>query len=52
VADELPSDCDVLIEAGALLRRHGRTICRRTAPRCETCPVNEDCSYFAEHGGA
>jgi endonuclease III len=49
VADELPADCDVLLEANALLRRHGQTICRRSAPRCDACPVTGDCRYYAAH---
>jgi endonuclease III len=47
VAVELPADCDALIEAHALLRRHGQTICRRSAPRCDACPVADGCRYYA-----
>ena len=47
VAGELPDDCEVLIEAHALLRRHGQTICRRSAPRCDACPVTDSCRYYA-----
>jgi endonuclease III len=47
VAGELPDDCEVLIEAHALLRRHGQTICRRSAPRCDACPVTDCCRYYA-----
>ncbi|HKA90476.1 MAG TPA: hypothetical protein VKE22_22595, partial [Haliangiales bacterium] len=48
VAAELPADCDVLVEANALLRRHGQTICRRSAPRCDACPISDGCRYYAE----
>jgi endonuclease III len=43
---ELPKDCGVLIEAYRLLRRHGRELCKRTHPRCETCPVARECAYY------
>jgi endonuclease III len=29
--------------AHQLLRRHGLTVCRRTAPSCSTCPLAEAC---------
>jgi len=47
VAGELPADPEVLLEAQALLRRHGQTICRRSAPRCDACPVTDSCRYYA-----
>lgn len=27
--------------------RHGRTLCKASTPRCETCPVTRDCRYYA-----
>ena len=30
-------------EAYLLLREHGKTVCRRTAPRCQECPIRPDC---------
>ena len=32
--------------AHLLLRRHGQTLCRRSRPRCEACPVAEVCGYY------
>jgi endonuclease III len=49
VAAELPADCKILLEAHGILRQHGQTICRRTAPRCEACPVTDRCRYYARH---
>jgi len=43
---QLHEDCDVLIEASQLLRRHGQELCKRNHPRCEACPVRRECVYF------
>jgi endonuclease-3 len=29
-----------------LLKAHGRDICKRSAPRCELCPVTGQCAYL------
>jgi len=53
VRGELPEDCDELLRAHLLLRRHGREICRRSEPRCGVCPVASACRYYrAQRGGA
>ncbi len=46
LAGELPQDCDTLIRAHQLLRRHGKELCRRSRPMCPECPVQRDCRYF------
>ena len=46
IAPQLEPDCDWLIRAHLLLRRHGQTLCRRRRPRCEACPVAEVCGYY------
>jgi endonuclease III len=30
-----------------LLKKHGETVCKRAAPRCEVCPATKDCAYYA-----
>jgi endonuclease-3 len=45
VDSEIKRDCDWLIEAHQLLRRHGRELCGRSQPRCEVCPLRRDCAY-------
>jgi endonuclease-3 len=40
---ELRPTVAVRREAYLVLRRHGSTVCRRTAPRCLDCPVRRDC---------
>jgi endonuclease III len=34
-----------LRDAHLLLRRHGETLCKRTAPRCPECPLRARCDY-------
>jgi endonuclease III len=36
-------DCTPLITAHQLLKRHGQELCRRSAPRCEACPLRKSC---------
>src|SRR5215468_3779297 len=47
VADQIGHDCDYLIEAHQLLRRHGKEICKTTNPHCDDCPINSYCAYYA-----
>jgi hypothetical protein len=42
-ARELPPRIDALQRAHQLLRRHGRTLCRRSRPACPQCPVANAC---------
>ena len=42
---EIEHDCDWLIEAHQLLRRHGQELCKRSGPRCEECPLHTRCAY-------
>jgi endonuclease III len=46
---QLPKDCDALIRAYQLLRQHGQTLCKRTSPACDECPLRANCAYFSEH---
>ena len=45
---ELPSDP---ARAHALLREHGRVICRRSAPHCEACPLTKTCAFYQATAG-
>ena len=38
---------DWLSRAQHLLRQHGQELCRRTQPRCDRCPLNDRCAYYA-----
>jgi endonuclease III len=37
---------DWLIRAHRLLRQHGQELCRRTRPRCDRCPLADNCAFF------
>ena len=50
-AKELRDDFDWLIDAHLLLRRHGKEICKTSAPRCEMCSVRAECAYAIAHRG-
>lgn len=49
--DQIGSDCDFLIDAHLLLRRHGQQLCKRNNPACEICPVNSSCAYYRANFG-
>jgi endonuclease III len=44
-AKSLPATPKAMREAHLLLRQHGQTLCKRTRPRCEMCPLEEGCAY-------
>ena len=47
LADQIGDDCDFLIRAHQLLRRHGKTLCKTNAPACATSvPWRELRLYF------
>jgi len=48
---QLPGDCDWLVRAHQLLRRHGQEVCKRSAPRCEVCPLTRLCAWYAGRAG-
>jgi hypothetical protein len=41
---DLPADVAVLQRAHQLLRRHGQTICTRSASSCSGCPLRDECA--------
>ena len=46
VGPELKGEWRWLEKARSLLRTHGREVCRRAAPQCETCPLTSSCRWF------
>ncbi len=34
--------------AHLLLRKHGQELCKRSAPRCELCPLRSDCVWYRD----
>ena len=51
VRAELPRDYNWLVVAHQLLRRHGQETCKRSAPRCEECPLTADCAWYLARWG-
>jgi endonuclease III len=45
---EIPAKFDSRKRAYLLLKRHGQELCKRK-PKCEQCPINSCCAYFAGH---
>jgi len=49
---ELPADCDALLRAYQLLKRHGQELCKRSRPLCGSCPVSADCPWYKANPAA
>lgn len=49
----VPADFAAREHAYLLLKVHGQTLCKRTGPKCASCPVRSHCAYFAgnDRGG-
>jgi endonuclease III len=43
---DLPKTADARARAYLVLKRHGQTICKRSKPLCEECPLTRECDYF------
>jgi endonuclease III len=52
VAKDLPAEPSVMQEAHLLLQQHGQTLCKRSGPHCEACPLASACAYAAVTHGA
>jgi endonuclease III len=50
VARDLPAEPSVMQEAHLLLQEHGQTLCKRSVPLCEECPLAPGCAYLREKG--
>src|SRR5437764_2194847 len=46
IDDQLKENYGWLINAHALLRQHGKELCKTNRPLCERCPVKKSCDYF------
>jgi endonuclease-3 len=45
IRQQLPTDYDSLIRAHQLLRQHGQELCKRSGPKCMSCPLKNGCDY-------
>ena len=44
---EISRTFDARARAYLLLKQHGQTLCKRSNPKCDGCPVSSSCAYFA-----
>jgi endonuclease-3 len=51
IADELVEEYPWLIKVHQLLRQHGQELCKRSKPRCEECPLRDDCPWALANAG-
>ncbi len=51
IAEEVPAKFDARTRAYLLLKVHGQQLCKRTNPKCGSCPVAKQCAYFIRHEG-
>jgi len=49
IGAEVMETFDARTRAYLLLKHHGQETCKRTSPKCQTCPVSSNCAYFAGH---
>jgi len=47
LASQIGNDCERLVSAHLLLKRHGQELCRRSDPSCGICPLLTLCRYAA-----
>ena len=47
IDQEIPATSDARTRAYLLVKQHGQTLCKRSKPKCEECPVNGSCRFFA-----
>jgi endonuclease III len=49
IDSEVPAHFDARTRAFLLLKHHGQTLCKRTKPKCPTCPLQPTCAYAQGH---
>jgi len=47
IQQEIVKEYSWLIKAHQLLRQHGQELCKRSKPRCESCPLASECPWPA-----
>jgi endonuclease III len=48
LAGQLSKDCDSMVRAHQLLRKHGQELCKRSRPLCDECPLRDSCAFAAK----
>jgi endonuclease III len=51
IREQLPETCAAQLRAYLLFKEHGQTLCKSARPKCEECPVTDECEYFAKARG-
>ncbi len=46
IVNELPPTTAAWKRAHLLLRHHGQSLCKTSAPLCDDCPLTKECTYF------
>ncbi len=49
IESEIPATFDARTRAYLLLKQHGQSLCKRTNPKCQDCPVNATCAFFGKN---
>lgn len=47
IEEEVGKKVDARSRAYLLIKQHGQTVCKRTKPKCDQCPVASRCAYYA-----
>jgi endonuclease III len=47
IDEEIPAKFDARTRAYLLLKQHGQSLCKRSKPKCDECPVYSSCHFFA-----
>jgi endonuclease-3 len=47
IENETAPKTDVRLRAYLLVKHHGQTLCKRTKPKCDQCPISANCAYYA-----
>jgi endonuclease-3 len=51
IREQFPENCAAQLRAYLLFKQHGQTLCKTARPKCEECPVTDECEYFAKTRG-
>jgi endonuclease-3 len=51
IREQLPETCASQLRVYLLFKQHGQTLCKSARPKCEECPVTDECEYFAKVRG-
>src|SRR5579862_4734078 len=47
IRKEIPDDIAAHLRAYLLIKEHGQTLSKTARPKCDECPVTDECLYFA-----